>query len=56
MTTHRGMLHHVNVYVSDVKRSSPFYGAMFRFLGYELADSNYDIVSGYEEWKRWDLA
>ena len=55
VTTHRGMLHHMNIYVSDVKRSSPFYTAMFRALGYELASSNYDEGFVYEEWKRWDL-
>lgn len=37
----RGLLHHVIITVSDVSRASPFYGAMFRYLGYELADSEH---------------
>ncbi len=41
--------------VSDVKRSSPFYTSMFRYFGYELADSSYGEEYGYEDWKRWDL-
>ena len=56
MTTHRGLLHHMNIVVSDLSRSSPFYNAMFRALGYDLAGSNYDEAEGaYEEWKRWEL-
>ena len=55
MTTHRGMLHHMNIVVSDLKRSSPFYNAMFRALGYDLVGSSYDKINGYEEWKRWEL-
>lgn len=41
--------------VSDVKLSSPFYTGMFRYFGYELADSSYGEEYGYEDWKRWDL-
>lgn len=41
--------------VSNVERSSPFYGGMFRYLGYELAGSEYGEDYGYEDWKRWDL-
>lgn len=41
--------------VSDVKRSSPFYSGMFRYFGYDLADSSYGDDYGYEDWKRWDL-
>ena len=48
---HRGLLHHLIITVSDVSRSSGFYGAVFRNLGYELVDRSDD----YEDWKRWDL-
>lgn len=41
--------------VSSVERSSPFYSAMFRYFGYDLADSSYGKEYGYEDWKRWDL-
>lgn len=53
--SHRGLLHHLIIKVSDVKRSSPFYTGMFRYLGYDLADSSYGEEYGYEDWKRWDL-
>lgn len=53
--SHRGLLHHLVIRVSDVKRASPFYGAMFRYLGYELNDSRYGDDYAYEDWKRWDL-
>jgi catechol 2,3-dioxygenase-like lactoylglutathione lyase family enzyme len=49
--SHRGLLHHLIITVSDLARSSPFYGAVFRYLGYELADHG----PSYEDWKRWDL-
>jgi catechol 2,3-dioxygenase-like lactoylglutathione lyase family enzyme len=55
MNPHRGLLHHLIIVVSDVKRSSPFYGAMFRHLGYELSGSNYGEGHRFEDWKRWDL-
>ncbi|MFT5374435.1 MAG: hypothetical protein ACI906_001254 [Candidatus Latescibacterota bacterium] len=51
MSTHRGLLHHMNINVSDMKRSSPFYDAVFRDLGYDLDDRR---ESG-EDWKRWEL-
>lgn len=51
MKTHRGLLHHLIITVSDMKRSSRFYGPVFRHLGYELAGSS----ERYEDWKRWDL-
>ncbi len=41
--------------VSNVARSSPFYRGMFRYLGYDLADSSYGDDYAYEDWKRWDL-
>ncbi|MCW1883772.1 VOC family protein [Luteolibacter flavescens] len=51
----RGLLHHMIINVRDVARSSPFYTAMFRYLGYELGDSSYGADYGFEDWKRWDL-
>jgi len=53
--SHRGLLHHMVIHVSDVKRSSRFYDAMFRYLGYELNGSRYGEDYAYEDWKRWDL-
>ena len=53
--SHRGLLHHLIINVTDVRRSSPFYTAMFRDFGYELAGSAYEDDYGYEDWKRWDL-
>ena len=53
--THRGLLHHQIITVSNVQRSSRFYGPMFRHLGYELAGSHYSDNHSYEDWKRWDL-
>ena len=55
MSKHRGLLHHMVINVSDVEQSSPFYSAMFKYLGYELADSSYGKKYAYEDWKRWDL-
>ncbi len=55
MTTHRGLLHHMNINVSDLKHSSRFYGPMFRYLGYELSGSNYEGKWQFEDWKRWEL-
>ena len=51
MTSHRGLLHHMLVMVSDLKRSAPFYAAMFQYLGYELAGED----ETYRDWKRWDV-
>ena len=45
----------MTINVSCVERSSPFYSAMFKYFGYELADSSYGKEYGYEDWKRWDL-
>jgi glyoxylase I family protein len=53
--SHRGLLHHLIIRVSDVKRASPFYSGMFGYFGYELADSLYGTDYAYEDWKRWDL-
>lgn len=54
MSAHRGLLHHLIITVSDVRRSAPFYGAMFRHLGYELNGQHYAADYAYEDWKRWD--
>ncbi len=51
MNLHRGLLHHLIIVVSDVSRSSRFYGPMLRYLGYELSGSG----ESYADWKRWDL-
>ena len=51
MKPHRGLLHHLVITVSDLKRSSRFYGPLFRYLGYELAQSS----EKFEDWKRWDI-
>jgi glyoxylase I family protein len=48
---HRGLLHHLNISVSSLPRSSAFYGAVLRHLGYELGGSS----ETHEDWKRWDL-
>lgn len=48
----RGLLHHLNLMVSDVKRSSLFYGPMLRYLGYELIDSNYEGEYHFEDWRK----
>ncbi|WP_309382666.1 VOC family protein [Cerasicoccus frondis] len=55
MSKHRGLLHHLVINVSSVERSSPFYSAMFQYLGYELAGSSYGEDYAYEDWKRWDF-
>jgi catechol 2,3-dioxygenase-like lactoylglutathione lyase family enzyme len=55
MTAHRGLLHHMIINVSNVARSSPFYGGVFRYLGYTLAGNSYGDDYGYEDWKRLDL-
>lgn len=47
---HRGLLHHIIITVSNVPRSSGFYGPLFRFLGCEIAGQS----EKYEDWKRWD--
>ena len=43
----------MNINVSDVRRSSKFYGPLFRYLGYERAGFVHDGESAFEEWKRW---
>jgi predicted lactoylglutathione lyase len=41
----------MNIVVSDVGRSTPFYDAVLSYLGYERGDSS----GRFAEWKRWDL-
>lgn len=53
MNPHRGLLHHMNVNVSDVKRSSQFYGPFLSYLGYERADYRHEGQWAFEDWKRW---
>jgi catechol 2,3-dioxygenase-like lactoylglutathione lyase family enzyme len=48
--THRGLLHHLIVTVTDLSRSSKFYGGVLANLGYELAGSS----ERFQDWKRWD--
>jgi len=49
MNPHRGVIHHMNINVSDLTRSLAFYGPVLSYLGYERADSR---PQG-EDWKRW---
>jgi glyoxylase I family protein len=51
MNSHRGLLHHTLIWVSDLKRSSRLYSEMFSYFGYELVHED----DSYQDWKRWDL-
>lgn len=51
MNTHRGLLHHLIITVSNMERSTRFYGPVFRHLGYDLAGSS----DRHQDWKRWEL-
>ena len=55
MSQHRGLLHHLIIRVTDVRRSALFYDPLFRYLGYDLAGACIDDNGGYQDWKRWDL-
>ena len=46
----RGLLHHVEVYVSDLSRSSEFWGWFLEELGYEL----YQDWEGGKSWRLGD--
>ncbi len=48
---HRGLLHHMDIVVSDLSRASAFYTPFFRFLGYALAGES----ARYQDWRRGDL-
>jgi glyoxylase I family protein len=53
MNPHRGLLHHLNINVSNVKRSAGFYGPFFRYLGYERSGFQHEGERAFEDWKRW---
>lgn len=53
MNPHRGLLHHMNINVSNLRRSSDFYGPLFRYLGYERTDFQHEGEWAFEDWKRW---
>ncbi|MDB6094459.1 MAG: glyoxalase/bleomycin resistance protein/dioxygenase [Verrucomicrobia bacterium] len=55
MSSHRGLLHHININVSNVIHSSKFYGPMLRYFGYELVEAKHDGGWPYEDWTRWEL-
>jgi catechol 2,3-dioxygenase-like lactoylglutathione lyase family enzyme len=55
MNPHRGLLHHLNINVSNVLRSSLFYGPVLRYLGYELVEARHDGDHHYEDWGRYEL-
>lgn len=50
---HRGLLHHMNINVSDLKHSSEFYGPLLNYLGYERTDYNHEGQWAHEDWKKW---
>jgi len=51
MISHRGLLHHLIINISDLQQSSRFYSRVFSYLGYQLAGKS----QRYEDWKRTDL-
>jgi catechol 2,3-dioxygenase-like lactoylglutathione lyase family enzyme len=53
MNKHRGVLHHMNINVSDIRRSSEFYGPFLSYLGYERTDHSHEGKWHFEDWKRW---
>lgn len=53
MNPHRGLLHHININVFDVKRSAKFYGPLLAYLGYERTDFNHEGENAFEDWKHW---
>ena len=55
MNPHRGLLHHLNINVSNVLRSSSFYGPVLRYLGYELVEARHDGDDQFEDWGRYEL-
>jgi hypothetical protein len=55
MNTHRGLLHHQSIVVSNVKVSSQFYRPMFEYFDYELTASDLEGDYPYQDYKRWDL-
>jgi glyoxylase I family protein len=55
MNPHRGLLHHLNIVVSDVVRASRFYGPVLAYLGYERTGFSHEGEWPYEDWKPWKL-
>ncbi|PON16962.1 hypothetical protein C2W62_15660 [Candidatus Entotheonella serta] len=47
----RGLLHHLIITVSDLERSSAFYGPLFEFMGYDLTGA----APNFQDWRRVDL-
>jgi predicted enzyme related to lactoylglutathione lyase len=47
----RGLIHHLIVKVTDLQRSSAFYGPLFEFMGYALTGCSAD----FQDWRRVDL-
>ena len=53
MNPHRGLLHHMNINVSNLRRSSEFYRGLFTYLGYSRVDFSHEGEWAFEDWKRW---
>lgn len=53
MNPHRGLLHHMIINVSNLKRSAQFYGPLFTYLGYERAEYQHEGEYAFEDWKLW---
>ncbi len=51
MIVPRGLLHHININVSDVKRSSAFYGPVLRYFDYECVESSHGGDWQFENWR-----
>lgn len=47
----RGLIHHLILPVTDLQRSSTFYGPLFEFMGYALTDCS----DTFQDWRRVDL-
>ncbi len=47
----RGLIHHLILPVTDIQRSSAFYGPLFEFMGYDLTDCS----DTFQDWRRVDL-
>ena len=43
----------MNINVSDLKRSSKFYGPLFKYLGYRRVEFSHEGEWAFEDWKRW---
>jgi len=51
MLSPRGLLHHININVSDVKRSSAFYGPILRYFDYECVEARHEGDWPFEDWR-----